>query len=150
MNELIKRLKNPRVIFEGELKSYGEAGALLIKRMIEEDLPESSLFQKGADPYRWLSSVFGKTDRTIRAWTYNWSGPSGAKPTIFDFFYLVSIAGSGRAIDLLSNMGSSITPEEQLKRYGNLINTIAVHIQELVDDLKGLAKKYEVNKPVIE
>lgn len=46
-------------------------------------------------------------------------------------------------------MGSSITPEEQLKRYGNFINTIADHIQELVDDLKELAKKYEDNKPVI-
>jgi len=143
MKKLVNRFDNPKVLIEGELKSYSDAGALLIKRMIEEDLPESSFFQQGADPYKWLASLFGKTERAIRSWTYDWSGPSGSRPNVEDFFYLVSISGSYRAVALLNNIGSGITPKEQAKYYGNLIKTIATHIQELVDDLNELAEKYE-------
>ena len=106
-------------------------------------LSESSFFQQGADPYKWLASIFGKTDRAIRSWTYDWSGPSGAKPTIFDFFYLVSIAGSDRAVALLKKNGRGITPEDQLRQYGNLIKTVADRIRKLADNLDTLSEKYE-------
>jgi len=143
MKKFTNRFENSEVLIEGDLKSYSEAGPLLVKRIIEEDLPESPYFQKGADPYKWLGALFGKTERGIRAWTYDWSGQSGSRPNVEDFFYLVSIAGSNRAVAFLNSIGSGITPKEQVKHYGNLIKTIADHIQELVDDLNGLAEKYE-------
>lgn len=143
MKDLVNRIKNPKVLIEGELKSYGEAGALLIKRMIEEDLPESSFFHKGVDPYKWLASIFGKTERGIRSWTYDWSGVSGSRPNVEDFFYLVSIAGSDRAVALLKKIGSGITPEDQLRQYGNLIKTVADRIRKLADNLDTLSEKYE-------
>ncbi len=143
MDELINRIKNPKVLFEGEVKSFSEAGALLIKRMIEEDLPKSSYCPDGVDPYKWLTSIMDKTERTIRGWAYDWDSPSGKKPTIHDFFCLISIIGSGRAYTLLKNLGSGLTPEEQSKQYGNMIKTVADHIRKLVEDLDELAQKYE-------
>lgn len=141
MEELINQLKNPKVVFEGEIKTFNEAGALLIKRMIEEDLVEFPFFPEGVDPYRWLASVFGKGERTLRYWAYDWSSPSGKRPTIYDFFCLISIVGSGRVISLMKNLGSGISPQEQLEDYGNIIKTVAGHIRKLADNLDELSEK---------
>ena len=113
VNELKKHLRNGKVLVEGEIKSYSEAGALLIKRMIEEDLPKSVYFPENEDPYKWLAGLTDKNERTLRGWAYDWNSPSGKKLTIQDFFRLVSVIGPGRSIELLENLGRQLTPEEQ-------------------------------------
>jgi len=141
MKELYKKLQNPQVLFEGELKSHTEAGSLLVRQMIEVDLPKLPKFTEGMDPYKWLAPYFDKSERTIRAWTYDWEGPSGKKPTLQDFFLLIMLVGSNSIIPFFKVLGSHISPEQQLDEHNGLIKTIADHIQNLANDLYALSEK---------
>ena len=98
------------IFYEGKLRSISEAGALLVKSIIEEDLPQLPFFQPNEDPYKCVSAHFGKTVRAVTNWSYNWEGASGAKPTITDFFRLLRITRSKRAVNFICNLVSEETP----------------------------------------
>ena len=140
MDDLYKQLQNPQVLFEGELKSYSEAGGLLVRQMIEDEVPNSPRFTQGMDPYKWLAPYLDKSERTLRAWTYDWESPSGKKPTIHDFFLLITVIGSSAVIPFFKVLGSQINPEQQLEEHNDLVRTVADHIQKLADDLYKLSE----------
>ena len=110
-----------------------------MKQMIEEDLLHVSDFPAEESPYRWLESKIRKSEKTIRRWTYDWETTSGAQPTFSDFLTLVHFTKSSRLSELLEDMLSGATPEEQKHNHSNVIKKMAYHVRELADKLDELA-----------
>ena len=98
-------------------------------------------FPAKENPYRWLESKIYKSESTIRRWTYDWESPSGAQPTFTEILTLVHITKSSRLSELLEDMLSGATPEEQKHNHSNVIRKMAQHVRELADKLEELAEE---------
>ncbi|MFC1477598.1 hypothetical protein ACFL6L_03920 [candidate division KSB1 bacterium] len=129
------------VHFELEERTLSEAGALLFRRMIEEDLPNAPDFPGKTDPYKWLSKKIGKSARLLRAWAYDWESPSGIRPNIIDFFNIIYLAKSQRPVELFEGIITDATAKQKLQNHGNLLKKIAVHIRELADTIDTISEK---------
>jgi len=131
-----------KIFYDGQIRSVSEAGALIMRQMIEEDLIRVHDFPAKENPYRWLESKIYKSERTIRRWAYDWESPSGAQPTFADVLRLVHITKSSRLSELLKDILSGATPEELKHNHGNVIKKMAHHVRELADKLEELAEEY--------
>ena len=128
------------VFFESESRPLTEAGALVIRRIIEEDIVNIPDFPPGGDPYKWLSERLKKSERALRGWGYDWNGPSGFKPNLIDFLTLIYMSKSRRGIEFLEELIQDATPEQREKSHGNVLKKVAQHIKELADTIDNLAE----------
>ncbi len=131
------------IFYEGKLRSLSEAGSLLVKNMIEDDLPKTPDYPTGQDPYKWLAQYYNKTVRGVTNWSYDWEGASGAKPTILDFFQLARITKSKRVINFIYNLVSDETPYAQADKYKELLKTIAKEMKDFANTVESLAGKIQ-------
>ncbi len=134
-------IKDTDVFYSSKTMKVSEAFSMVIRRMIEEDLPNSRFFDKGKDPYSWLASTLKKSEKTIRNWTFDWNTASGTMPTINDFLTLLYLTKSKRPVELLENITSDATPEEQEKNHGDTIIKVSRHIRDLADTLEKMYSK---------
>ncbi|MCP4727419.1 MAG: hypothetical protein GY863_20445 [bacterium] len=130
------------VVFEGKRMTISEAGGLLVRRMIEEDLPNIKGFLTNADPYKWLSEAMDKTERTIRGWTYDWESSSGAAPSFSDLILLIKVTKSTRLVEIINSLVSEATIEEQEKNHGIMLKHAANIVRDLAGELDNLADEY--------
>ncbi len=72
--------KIQKIFYEGEKMSYSKAGAILLKKMIEEDLINLKIISADEDPHEWIGKKINKSIHTTRQWTYDWLSTSGASP----------------------------------------------------------------------
>ncbi len=135
-----------KVLFEGKEMTISEAGGLLVKRMIEEDLPNTNSFQVNMDPYKWLSDSIDKKERTIRSWTYDWDSASGATPTFMDLINLIKLTKSTRLVEIIESIVSDATIEEQEKNHGKMLKHAAIIVRDLAVQLDNLADEYSPEK----
>lgn len=124
-------IEKSSLFYSGKIRTMTEAGAMVVRRMIEEDLPNTKWFPKAVDPYEWLADIMKKSEKTIRGWTCDWSSSSGAKPTIVDFLNLIYITKSQRSIELIKGLLEDASPEELAKNHGNILKKIANDMIEL-------------------
>ncbi|MFC1728904.1 hypothetical protein ACFL6I_01090 [candidate division KSB1 bacterium] len=134
-------MKDKKVHFDGQIRSISEAGALMIRYMIEEDLLNYPDFPQHMDPYRWLSARLNKNERTVRGWALDWSSPSGTKPTVIDLLMITHVTKSQRPLELFRDLTSDATPEQQEKNHGDLLRAMANHVRDLADTLDMLSHK---------
>ncbi len=141
MNDINKNIQKCMIFYEGKTRTVTEAGALLIRHMIELDLNNAPEYNKSSDPYKWLADKMNKSDRAVRYWAIDWDSPGGAKPTIIDFINLMNITKSRRPLEFLGNLVSESTPEQQMNNHGNTMLKASGYIRELADTLEMLAKE---------
>ncbi len=134
---------NEKVFFEGKYRTIGEAGAMLTKKIIEIDLPNTPGFPPGKDPYKLLAGIFGKSTRGISNWSYDWNSQSGAKPTILDFFNLIRLTKSRRILDFFADLTSDQTPYEQAEKYKELLVKIAGEMRNFSETILKLSKNID-------
>lgn len=138
----MKKATNSKLFYEGEIMSYHKAGSVLMRKMIEEDLPKNKKFSKNTDPYDWVAGSVGKKRSTVRAWAYDWSSSSGACPTIIDLFNLVHTIGGKRFYNFLQLLRPGHQPEDESVKYGNMIRMVAAHMRGLAEDLDTMSNEY--------
>ncbi len=128
------------LFYEGKIRDLNEAGALLMRSLIEEDLISKPDFQEGVDPYSFLVDIFKKNERSIKAWTYDWESDSGTRPTIMDFLLLIKLTRSTRILEFMKLLITSDSPDEMAVQHSDLLQTMADHMRDLADKLEGLSK----------
>ncbi len=130
-----------QLFYEGEIRDLNEAGAIFLKRLIEEDLPANSEFPDGMDPYKWLADVLGKHERSVKAWTYDWGEESGTKPTIIDFLRIIKITRSQRTMEFIKCLIYEGSPEEHADDHNELVMNIAEVMRDLADRIEQISTK---------
>jgi len=138
----MKKDTNSKLFYEGEIMSYQKAGSVLIRKMIEEDLPKHKKLDKNENPYDWIANSVGKKRSTVRSWAYDWSTSSGASPTINDLFHLIHTIGTDRIYNFLQILKPGHQPEEESVKYGNMIRMVANHMRGLAEDLDTMSNDY--------
>ena len=136
-------LYDMEIFYDGKARPIPEAGGLLFRHMIEQDLLNSPHFQTGEDSYRYIASCLNKHERSIRNWVCNWDAPGGARPTLIDFLLLVHITKSKRPIKLLKDLISDATPEQLKKNHDTTMLNIAEHIRGIADTIENYVKNEE-------
>lgn len=139
-------LKSNIIFYGGKERHLPEAAALIIRRMIEEDLVNTNWFPAAMDPYVWLSDVLHKSEKTIRGWTIDWTSSSGAKPTIIDFFNLIYLTRSQRPAELIQTLQADATPEELAKNHGDVLKNIAQHIIDVGEKVMSMVNEKQARK----
>ncbi len=137
----------PVVLYEGELRSYSEAGALLVRKMIEDELDGDYRVMSEGNVYTWLSGKLGKKTSTIRKWTYDWEEKSGSSIPILDFFKLVTLTKSKNALLFLEKLiGESLNDQVQeqtkvVESIGKELINVGWKFISMSDDLDKKQKK---------
>lgn len=134
-------MEEKTVFFESEIRSWSDAGAFAVRKMIEEDLLRLPEFDKNTDPYKWLAAKMGKSSRTIRGWAFDWKKESGNKPTVMDLIELTHLTKSARLINLMESLIKDATPEQQELNHSDLMKHISFHIRKLAATIDKLAEK---------
>ncbi len=97
------------IFYEGKQRSFGEAGALLVRQMLSE-LKELREYKQGGwnDPMEYFSNKLksragrhGKSPKTISNWTHDWFSTYGAPPTVEDLCYLGHLTGSNHFLSFV-------------------------------------------------
>ena len=130
------------ILFEGKKMTITEAGGLLVRRMIEEDLPNTKEFQPHEDPYKRICEAMERSERTIRGWCYDWDSSSGSTPSFHDIMLLVNISKSTRILEIFESAVSEATIEEQEKNHGIMLKHAANIVRDLAGELDNLADEY--------
>jgi len=134
-------IKEQNVFYEARIRSFTEAGALMMRTMIEMHSLNTRWFPKGMNPYEWIASKTGKSITTVRHWVNDWSTISGAQPTFVDIIKVAYLTKSGCPIELLRYLIADATPEEHYMNHGNYMRYAANSAEKLAHDLHELADK---------
>lgn len=129
------------VFYESNMRTLSEAGALFIKKIIEDDLPNSDPELSGVDPYKSLAEELGKSYRRVLYWTHDWETEAGAKPTLMDFLNILKLVKSKRIYEFINAIVSDIPPEKQAEIHKEILITISDEMEKFSIRVKELAQK---------
>ncbi|MCP3686038.1 MAG: hypothetical protein GY861_25615 [bacterium] len=138
----MKDQKNDKNIFyEGNMRTLSEAGALFMKKLIEEDLPNSDQSLSSVDPYKHVAEKLGKSYRRILYWSHDWDTEGGAKPTITDFLNILNLVKSKRVYEFINALVTDVPPEKQAEIHKEILLTISEEMEKFSKRVKDLAQK---------
>ena len=115
------------IVYKGQEMGLEEAGRLLLKEMIEKELPAIEEYTPGADPYIWLGNHLSLRSEVVKGWVYPPVKDEAESPPIDLFFYLIYLTKSEAAIQFFYELigeESGMTEEE---------------LRDLIDSSKGYA-----------
>lgn len=133
--------KNPDVFYDSKIRELSNAASLIVRQMIEKDIQGYNNFSNSEETYKYLSGIFNKSVRTLRAWGTDWESSSGTQPTIMDFLRLVHITKSKRPIELLEQLISDASPEQAARNHNDLIKHLVERIRNFADTIEELSDK---------
>jgi len=140
-------MKISTVFFNGKILTLRESVPILMRQIIEEDIPLLPDYEQNVNPYRFLSEKLTilKTravcESTIRNWCYE-KDIHGSCPTLEDFFLIIQITKSKRVLHYIGSLIDLKNPEEQAIFSSAVCEEIGDVIIEMGMKLKNLAIKF--------
>jgi len=129
-NKNIENKNEISVFFESELRTASEAGAILVKIIIEEELIHNKVIPQNSNCYEWVSKYLGRSKSTIRKWTYDWNTKNGSPIPFIDLLKLASLSNSRSLLRFVETVveGSS---KDIAKEHSIMINKIGSELVEV-------------------
>jgi hypothetical protein len=146
-------MKISTLFFNGKILTLRESIPILMRQVIEEDVPLLPDYDKNVNPYKFLSeklSIF-KTraigESTVRNWCYE-KDTFGACPALEDFFLIIQITKSKRILQFIGSLIDLKNSEEQALFSSAICEEIGDVILEMGAKLKNIASQFkdEFNK----
>ena len=146
-------MKISTLYFNGKILTLRESIPILMRQVIEEDVPLLPDYDKNVNPYRFLSEKLTDlksrtvSESAIRSWCYE-KDSYGACPALEDFFLIIQITKSKRILQFIGSLIDLKNSEEQALFSSAICEEIGDVILEMGAKLKNIASQFkdEFNK----
>ena len=142
------------IYFDTMISDFYTHGALMMRKLIEEDTEKMEGYIIGVNPYdfwelelqKWQTSkgkVRGFSKSLIRSWTYPWSSENGNMPLLDTYFYMKGLVKSRHAVEFENSL--MYDPDELKAKQKEMYLDMGEMLHKHGDEYLELAKTIDNN-----